>query len=95
MPTADEWRARVPGLKWTGSQWQGPCPVCVPPGKDRFRVMPDGRFFCRICCPDGGDVKAMKALLEAAGLDGDRQGVSGKHAPKTGVSRPKGGAGWW
>lgn len=66
MPTADEWRAALPGLRKAGGQHQGPCPVCG--GTDRFRVNADGRFFCRRCCPDGRDPQAMRAILDAAGL---------------------------
>ena len=36
-----------------GVEWHGPCPLCGT-GEDRFRVMPDGGVFCRVCMPNGG-----------------------------------------
>ena len=41
-------------------------------GRDRFRVLADGRAFCRHCCPDGRDMKALDAIVTAAGLQKDR-----------------------
>ena len=51
------------GLRKGSGQWQGPCPACG--GKDRFRIMADGGFFCRKCCADGTDAAAVKSLREA------------------------------
>jgi len=87
MPTADEWRAALPGLRKAGGQHQGPCPVCG--GTDRFRVNADGRFFCRRCCPDGRDPQAMRAILDAAGLDIDRVNGAQEHVGIKGLSA------WW
>jgi len=64
----DEWNRRLGNLKRVGRQFQGPCPACG--GTDRFRVtIPDGRFFCRQCCPDGSHTDAMKRILQAAGFE--------------------------
>ncbi len=95
-PTLQQWLNAWPYLVRAGNQYQGPCPVCSPvkdpKRSDRFRVLMDGRFFCRHCAPDGGDVNAMKALLEAAGFDGNRKGGTGKPPRKTGVT---GLSEWW
>jgi len=47
-------------MRKVGTEWHGACPACGPgksgPDKtDRFSVKGDGRFFCRICTPRGGD----------------------------------------
>ena len=76
----------MPGLKRAGKQWQGPCPNCG--GTDRFRVLVDGKFFCRQCCPDGRDPQAMKAILAAAGLEAS-QANTPPRAEVTGLSD------WW
>lgn len=47
-----------------GKELHGPCPLCG--GDDRFRVMGDGRFFCRVCCPDGTDHDRVRRIREAA-----------------------------
>ena len=66
--TQDEWARAHPNLKPVGDELKGPCPACG--GDDRFRVHADGRFFCRKCCPDGGDTAAFRRILDAAGLNG-------------------------
>ena len=86
MPTADEWTGALPNLKKVGSQWQGPCPVCG--GRDRFRVLTDGKAFCRMCCPDGGNVDALKAIMDAAGLEKDRP-TNGEAVGVVGFTK------WW
>ena len=54
LPTRDEWLAVLGDtLKRNGVEWHGPCPLCGT-GEDRFRVMPDGGVFCRVCMPNGG-----------------------------------------
>ena len=64
-PTPAEWQEKVPDLKQTGSQLQGPCPNCG--GTDRFHVnlTEDHRFGCRQC-KDGA------AILRA--VFGDQSG---------------------
>ena len=52
LPTCEEWLAAL-DLKREGREWHGACPLCDA-GEDRFRVMPDGRAFCRVCLPKGG-----------------------------------------
>ena len=51
------------GLRRVGRELQGPCPLCG--GHDRFRVIPNGMFFCRRCLPDGKDKDRFKELLKA------------------------------
>ena len=57
------------GLRRVGREWHGPCPLCG--GDDRFRVIPNGMFFCRRCLPDGKDKDRFKELLKAVGLAND------------------------
>ena len=38
---------------------------------DRFRVMPNGKFYCRRCLPDGKDKDRFKELLRVIGLAND------------------------
>jgi hypothetical protein len=58
-------------MRKVGSEWHGPCPACGA-GKsgashtDRFSVKADGRWFCRVCTPEGGD--AVKFLRSFDGL---------------------------
>ena len=59
--TLDAWRAALPDLKRAGGLWQGPCPLCG--GVDRFRVLPDGRAFCRQCLPDNGNRPRFRELV--------------------------------
>ena len=54
------------GLRRRGGEYVGPCPLCG--GDDRFRVLPDGAVFCRICLPDGKDPETLKELGAALGL---------------------------
>jgi hypothetical protein len=69
MTTLELAESRVP-MRRVGSEWHGPCPDCGA-GKsgerhtDRFSVKADGRFFCRICTPEGGD--AVKFLRKFEG----------------------------
>lgn len=68
LPSPSDWRtaaARL-GLKRRGGELIGPCPACG--GTDRFRVTRRGGFFCRQCCADGRDMKAVRLILERAGL---------------------------
>jgi len=76
----------MPGLKKAGRQCQGPCPNCG--GIDRFRVLVDGKFFCRQCCSDGRDPAAMRAIMDAAGLEKDRP-TNDEDVGVVGFSR------WW
>lgn len=57
----------VPNLKRkTANEYAGPCPWCG--GNDRFVVFLDsGRFMCRHCSPNGGDV--IDYYCKAEGLD--------------------------
>ena len=57
------------GLQKVGDELHGPCPLCV--GRDRFRVMPNGKFYCRRCLPDGKDKDRFKELLRVIGLAND------------------------
>ena len=57
----DDWRAAL-DLKRAGREWTAPCPLCG--GTDRFRVLPDGRAFCRQCMPTMGDPARFRALVE-------------------------------
>ena len=68
FPSLADWRSAAPrlGLKWASSQFSGPCPHCG--GKDRFRVLSNGKFFCRQCCPDGSAKDSMRLILDAAGF---------------------------
>ena len=54
------------GLRKVGRELNGPCPLCG--GDDRFRVMPDGKFFCRHCLPDGKDKDRFRQMVKALGL---------------------------
>ena len=67
------------GLRRVGREWHGPCPLCG--GDDRFRVMPNGMFFCRRCLPDGKDKDRFKELLKAVGLANDKTSNLGQ--PRT------------
>ncbi|MCY4590777.1 MAG: toprim domain-containing protein [Alphaproteobacteria bacterium] len=68
LPGFSAWQARAGtlGLKRSGRELVGPCPVCG--GRDRFRVTRTGGAFCRHCCPDGRDTAALRRLIEAAGF---------------------------
>ena len=57
---------RLGNLRKRGREWVGPCPACGD-GDDRFRVTPDGRVYCRQCCPDGRNIAAVEQLLRAVG----------------------------
>ena len=57
------------GLRRVGRELHGPCPLCK--GVDRFRVMPNGKFYCRRCLPDGKDKDRFKELLRVIGLAND------------------------
>ena len=45
-----------------GGQLCGPCPRGGCAQNDGFYVYPSGAYFCRKCCPDGGDKDAFLAL---------------------------------
>ena len=67
-------------LKRRGQEWVGECPLCG--GRDRFRVQPDGRMYCRRCLPDISDPDRFRQMLAALGLNGDgRTSTNGKPAP--------------
>ena len=67
------------GLRRVGREFLGPCPLCG--GDDRFRVMPNGMFFCRRCLPDGRDKDRFKELLKVLGLANDTPSNPGQ--PRT------------
>lgn len=50
---------QIEQISYTG-EFAGPCPMCG--GDDRFHVK-DNRFYCRQCCPRGGDVIDLVRLL--------------------------------
>ena len=70
-PALREWLEALPGLKRSGDQWQGPCPLCG--GTDRFRVTKDGGAFCRQCLPNGGNPERLVELENAVFGDGRRR----------------------
>ena len=41
-------------------------------GQDRFRIMQNGRMYCRVCCPDGEDRTAFMKLVAAVELEAER-----------------------
>ena len=89
LPTCEEWLAAL-DLTREGREWHGPCPLCGA-GEDRFRVMPDGSAFCRVCLPKGGP--RFGELLRA--VFPDRYGADTRrtHVPLAGdrtVKRPRG-----
>lgn len=92
-PTQREWAERLPRARMAGGELKSACPACG--GDDRFRVMPDGRFFCRQCCQDGRDPAAMRRILNAVGfgngpsvVDTSRYGrpPPGPEPPKSGTA---------
>lgn len=60
----------VPGLKRkTMNEFAGPCPWCG--GDDRFVVFQDsGRFLCRGCRPNGGDIIDFHCINEGLDIPG-------------------------
>ena len=54
------------GLQKVGDELNGPCRLCG--GRDRFRVMPDGKFFCRRCLPNGKDKDRFRQMVMELGL---------------------------
>ena len=56
--------AKALGLKRSGSEYKGPCPLCG--GNDRFHVRQDGLFGCRQC-GDANRKELYKAVLQRCG----------------------------
>ena len=70
MPEAlAAWRSINPDARRSGNEWHGPCPVCG--GEDRFWIS-ETPLGCRGCRPGKSHPEAFKAILEALGLNGDR-----------------------
>ena len=53
-------------MKRDGREWHGPCPACG--GDDRSAFRGGQAAFCRICCPDGRNIEALRRIEEAAGF---------------------------
>ena len=80
-----------------GGQLCGPCPRGGCAQNDGFYVYPSGAYFCRKCCPDGGDKDAFLALKESlfpsAVTPQPRSGLAiatqrTENHPANGVARP-------
>ena len=73
----------VPGLKKkTANELAGPCPWCG--GEDRFVIFQNsGRFLCRGCRPNGGDVIDFYCLNEGIDISSlARKYLSGAEQPR-------------
>ena len=58
---------KVAEVAGRGPEYAGPCPRCG--GKDRFRVQSEaGRWFCRQCHPEWGDVIEYVEWLRGVGV---------------------------
>ena len=89
-PTIDDWMSAWIFRK-VGQEYVGACPGrCRGEGDDRLRINSTGHVFCRVCCPDGQHVEALREI-EAA-VFGDRfsaQGSKSRQSAGNGsLSRP-------
>jgi putative DNA primase/helicase len=82
---ATYYRARVPKLRQTGTQWRGPCPIHH--GKrDSFAVEPStGRWNCHSTCGRGGDILNLESALHG----GDFGSVKAEVFRTVGRAEPK------
>lgn len=65
--TREEWITALSMRPRSDGDYCSGCPSCGDgDSASRLRVKPDGKIFCRQCCPDGSDVDSLRAIEAAA-----------------------------